>query len=342
MKRSFIPLLILIITLLFFANLIWGSVNIPIKSVFAILGGDIYQKSSWIHIILESRLPQACTALFAGGALAVAGLLLQSVFNNPLAGPSILGIDSGASLGVAIVMLFLGGSLGALPAWLNISGYLTIVFAAFLGATAVLSIIIFFSTLVRSNLMLLIIGIMVGYFASAIISILNFFADEQGVYAFTLWGMGNFSGVSKDQLPLFCSLIGSGIFMSLLLIKPLNALLLGDRYAENLGVNVFRVRLLLLGTTGLLTAVTTAYCGPVSFIGLAVPHIARLLLRSANQKLLLPATLLCGGAVSLLCNFLSNWPGYSGIIPLNAITPLIGAPVIIYVIVNQKRIQYFN
>lgn len=320
----------------------WGSVSIPAQSIFAILSGDITQKASWTTIILESRLPQALTALFAGGALAVAGLLLQSVFNNPLAGPSILGIDAGASLGVALVMLLFGGPIGALPAWLNLSGYLAVVLAAFLGATLVLGIIIFFSSQIKNNLMLLIIGIMVGYFTSAIISVLNFFADEQGVYAFTLWGMGDFSSVSNNQLPVFSSIIAIGLLLSVLLIKPLNALLLGERYAENLGVNVLRIRLLLLVATGLLTAVTTAFCGPVSFIGLAVPHIARLLLRTSNQKVLLPTTLLTGSAVALLCNFLSNWPGHSGIIPLNAITPLIGAPVIIYVIINQKRIQYFN
>lgn len=342
MRKTSIILLILIICLLFLANLMWGSVSIPAKNIFAIICGDITQKSSWTAIILESRLPQALTALFAGGALAVAGLLLQSVFNNPLAGPSILGVDAGASLGVGIVMLFLGGPIGALPVWLNLSGYLTVVLAAFLGAAMVLGIIIFFSTQIKSNLMLLIIGIMVGYFTSAIISILNFFADEQGVYAFTLWGMGDFSSVSQSQIPFFCIVITLGLLLSILLIKPLNALLLGERYAENLGVNVFRIRLLLLIATGILTAVTTAFCGPISFIGLAVPHIARLLLRSSNQKLLLPTTLLTGSAIALLCNFLSNWPGHSGIIPLNAITPLIGAPVIIYVIINQKRIQYFN
>lgn len=320
----------------------WGSVEIPANSVLAILGGDQTQKATWTYIILESRLPQALTALFAGGALAVSGLLLQSVFNNPLAGPSILGVDSGASLGVAIVMLLMGGTVGILPEWLNLSGYLVVVMAAFIGAGIVLGIIIFFSTLVRSNLMLLIIGIMVGYFTSAIISVLNFFSTEQGVHAFTLWGMGDFSGVTMNQLPFFCSTLSIGLLLSFLLIKPLNALLLGERYAENLGVNVFRIRLLLLIATGILTAVTTAFCGPISFIGLAVPHIARLFLRSSNQKILLPTTLLCGSAIALICNFLSNWPGHSGVIPLNAITPLIGAPVIIYVIINQKRIQYFN
>lgn len=338
MRKQLIPVLVLSILLLFGANLAWGTVMIPLREVLTILSGNEAEKASWTYIVLESRLPQAVTALFAGAALAVSGLLLQSVFNNPLAGPSILGIDSGASLGVALVMLVFGGSLGAML----IHGYLAIVVAAFIGASAVLGIIIFFSTLVRSNLMLLIIGIMVGYFTSAIISVLNFFATEQGVHAFTLWGMGDFSGVSLLQLPFFCFSLSVGLLLAILLIKPLNALLLGERYASNLGVNVTRIRILLLVSTGILTAVTTAYCGPISFIGLAVPHIARLLLRSANQKILLPATLLTGSAVALTCNLLSNWPGHSGIIPLNAITPLIGAPVIIYVIVNQKRIQYFN
>ncbi|MEG1615580.1 MAG: iron ABC transporter permease [Bacteroidales bacterium] len=342
MRKQLIPYLIFAIIVLFGANLAWGSVSIPLKSVVSILMGDATEKATWSYIILESRLPQTVTALFAGAALAVSGLLLQSVFNNPLAGPSILGVDSGASLGVAIVMLLFGGTLGTLQGITAFSGYLAIVIAALTGAFVILGIIIFFSTIVRSNLMLLIIGIMVGYFTSAIISILNFFSTEQGVHAFTLWGMGDFSSVSLHQLPFFCTTILIGLLLAILLIKPLNALLLGDRYAENLGVNVKRVRILLLIATGLLTATTTAFCGPISFIGLAVPHIARLLLRSTNQKVLLPATLLSGGVVSLICNFLSNWPGYSGIIPLNAITPIIGAPVIIYVIVNQKRIQYFN
>lgn len=342
MKQLFIPMLFLAIIGLFVANLIYGSVEIPVKAVVTILMGEESDKASWSYIILQSRLPQAITALFAGGALAVSGLLLQSAFNNPLAGPSILGIDSGASLGVALVMLLLGGTLGGLHGITAISGLMAVTVGAFLGASAVMGLIILFSMLVRGNLMLLIIGIMIGYFTSAIISILNFFSTEQGVFAYTIWGMGDFSSVTSEQLPLFCTTISAGVIMSVLLIKPLNAMLLGERYAENLGVNVSKVRLLLLLTTGMLTAVTTAFCGPVSFIGLAVPHISRLLLRSSNHNQLLPATFLCGSCIALICNFISNWPGYSGVIPLNAITPLVGAPVIIYVILNQKRIQYFN
>lgn len=205
-----------------------------------------------------------------------------------------------------------------------------------------LCIIIFFSTLVRSNVMLLIIGIMVGYLASSMISLLNFFATSDGVYSYMLWGMGDFSGVSLRQMPLFALLIGAGLFVALLLMKPLNALLLGERYAENLGVRVQRVRILLLICTGVLTAVSTAFCGPIAFIGLSVPHLARLMTGSADHRLLLPAVMLTGSCVALLCNLISLLPGASGVIPLNAITPLVGAPVVIYVIVNQKRIQYFN
>ncbi|MDO5569875.1 MAG: iron ABC transporter permease [Bacteroidales bacterium] len=342
MKKHLIPIIIFSIIILFFANLIWGSVSIPIESVFSIITGKTPEKSSWGFIILESRLPQAITAMFAGGALAASGLLLQSVFNNPLAGPSILGIDSGASLGVAIVILLGGGSLAVIEGLPFSSGYLALVVSAFIGASIILGLIIFFASIVKSNTMVLIIGIMVGYLTSAIISILNFFSNEQGVHAYTMWGMGDFSSVSLSKLPIFCIMISIGLLLSILLIKPLNALLLGERYAENLGINVKRIRIILLVATGILTAITTAFCGPISFIGLAVPHISRLILKSSNQNILMPCTILCGSSIALLCNFLSNWPGYSGIIPLNAITPIIGAPIIIYVIVNQKRIQYFN
>lgn len=331
----------LFVALLFGANLFWGSVRIPFRSVLSILGGGEAGNPSWTFIVLESRLPQAITALFAGAALATAGLMLQTVFNNPLAGPSILGIDAGASLGVALVMLMLGGTIGSAGSFV-LSGYLAIVAGAFVGAALILGVIIFFSTLVRSNVMLLIIGIMVGYMTSSMISLLNFFSTAEGVFSYMLWGLGDFSGVSLQQLPFFCCLLGAGLFMAVLLIKPLNALLLGERYAANLGVRVRRVRVLLLVSTGILTAVCTAFCGPVSFLGLAVPHLARLMTGSSNHKLLLPVTMLTGSLMALVCNLASVLPGSSGVIPLNAITPVLGAPVIIYVIVNQRKIQYFN
>ena len=325
---------------LFIGNLFWGSVSIPASAVWDICLGNEVEKSSWSYIVLQSRFPQAVTAFFAGAALAVSGLMLQTAFNNPLAGPSILGINSGASLGVALVMLFLGGSLGSLGSF-ALSGTMAVLAGAFIGAVLILGIIILFSTIVRSNVMLLIVGIMVGYITSSAISLLNFFATAENVF-YTLWGMGDFSGISVERLPFFCIAVTVGLVLSLLLIKPLNALLLGERYAENLGVNVRRVRIVLLLTTGLLTAVVTAFCGPISFIGLAVPHIARLVLGSSNHKILLPVTILIGAVIALICNLLCVLPGEAGIIPLNAITPVLGAPVIIYVIVNQKKIQYFN
>nr|WP_325287878.1 iron ABC transporter permease [uncultured Bacteroides sp.] len=329
-----------VILLLFMANLLIGSVDIPPADVWHILTGGEGGKASWSFIVWESRLPQALTALLCGGSLAVCGLMLQTAFKNPLAGPSILGINSGASLGVAFVMLLFGGSVTA--GTFSLSGFLSVLTGAFVGAMAIMALILFFSTLIKSNVMLLITGIMIGYIASSAISLLNFFATAEGVQSYIIWGMGNFGGVSLQQMPAFASVTLLGLAGALMLIKPLNALLLGERYAENLGVNIRRVRNWLLLVTGLLTAVTTAFCGPVAFIGLAVPHVARMLLGTSNHQSLLPVTILSGGAVALLCNLVCILPGEAGIIPLNAVTPIIGAPVIIYVIVSQRRSQHFT
>ena len=325
----------IMIMILFALNLLLGSVSIPANDVMAILLGDQTAKESWQFIVLQSRLPQAITATFCGAALAVSGLLLQTAFRNPLAGPSVFGINSGAGLGVALVMLFFGGGLSV--GSLQLSGFAAILLAAFIGAMAVMAIIFFFSTLVRNNVMLLIIGIMIGYISNSAISLLNFFATDEGVKSYMVWGMGSFSGVSMVNMPVFVTVTLMGLLGALLLIKPLNALMLGDRYAENLGVDILNVRNWLLIVTGMLTAITTAFCGPVAFIGLAVPHIARLLLTTDNHRQLLPATLLCGAVVALVCNLLCYLPGEGGVIPLNAVTPLIGAPVIIYVIARNKR-----
>ena len=324
-----------LIVVLFALNLLLGSVSIPAGDVLRILLGDDSLKPSWQFIILESRLPQAITATLCGASLAVSGLLLQTAFRNPLAGPSIFGINSGAGLGVALVMLLLGGGLSV--GSLQLSGFAAILVAAFIGAMAVMALIFFFSTLVRNNVMLLIIGIMIGYISNSAISLLNFFATDEGVKSYMVWGMGSFGGVSMANMPVFVSVSLIGLVGALLLIKPLNALMLGDRYAENLGVSILQVRNWLLIVTGLLTAITTAFCGPVAFIGLAVPHIARLLLTTDNHRQLLPATMLCGAVVALVCNLICFLPGESGVIPLNAVTPLIGAPVIIYVIARRNK-----
>ena len=321
------------IILLFFLNLVMGSVSIPLGDTVSILLGDHDVKPSWQFIIMQSRLPQALTAILCGSALAASGLMLQTAFRNPLAGPSVFGINSGAGLGVALVMLCLGGSISA--GSVNLTGFVAVLMAAFLGAMAVMAIIFFFSTIVRSHVMLLIIGIMIGYIANSAISLFNFFATDEGVKSYLVWGLGSFGGVPMRIMPWFALITIIGLIGSLLLIKPLNALMLGDHYAENLGVHIIRTRNWLLIITGLLTAVTTAFCGPVAFIGLAVPHIARLLLKTDNHRSLLPATMLMGAVIALLCNLISFLPGENGIIPLNAITPLIGAPVIIYVILKK-------
>lgn len=334
-------LLIGSILLLFLANLFLGSVKIPLESVFNILLGNASEKRAWTHIVLESRLPQAVTALLVGGGLAVSGLLLQTVFRNPLADPGILGISAGASLGVAVVILMFGGLVGSSVNF-NLSASMMVVMGAFLGAALILLIIMFFASIIRNNVMLLIIGIMVGYLASSLISMLKYWGGTESNFSYMIWGMGDFSGVSLAQLPFFSTVVLAGLLLSVLLVKPLNAMLLGERYAVNLGVNIKRIRMVLLICAGLLTAITTAYCGPISFIGLAVPHIARLLLKTADHRVLLPATILIGTAMALLCNLICVLPVFSGVIPLNAVTPIFGAPVIIYVIINQKRIQYFN
>lgn len=323
------------IVLLMMANLAMGSVSIPVSAVWQILSGHADAHPSWSFILWEARLPQALTALLSGSALAVCGLLLQTAFRNPLAGTSILGINSGAGLGVAVVMLCLGGSFTA--GSFSLFGFLAVLLGAFAGAMSVMALILFFSTLIRSSVMLLITGMMVGYLASSVVSLLNFSATAEGVQSYMVWGMGHFGGVSLQQMPAYASVILLGLAGAFLLIKPLNALLLGERYAENLGVRVRRVRHALLVVTGLLTAVTTAFCGPVLFLDLAVPHLARMLLGTANHRTLLPLTALTGGGVALFCNLLCVLPVQFGLIPLNAVTPLIGAPVVIYVIIAQYR-----
>ena len=326
--------LALFAAVLFSLNLVFGSVRIPVADVVGILMGDVTAKPSWQYIVLESRLPQALTAMLCGAALAVSGLLLQTAFRNPLAGPGVFGVNSGAGVGVALVMLLLGGSLSV--GSVSLSGFVAVLTAAFVGAMSVIALIFFFSTLVRSSVMLLIVGIMIGYIANSAVSLLNFFATDEGVKSYMVWGMGSFGGVSSAHMPMFAAITLLGLLGAVELIKPLNAQMLGDRYAENLGINVLRVRNWLLAVTGLLTAVTTAFCGPVAFIGLAVPHVVRLLFVTDNHRVLMPATILMGAVVALLCNIVCFLPGESGVIPLNAVTPLIGAPVIIYVILKNK------
>lgn len=326
-----------VLTLLFFAGSLYsGSVSIPVSAITDILlGKGSPDHPSWQFIVIENRIPQSVTALLCGAALSVSGLLLQTAFRNPLAGPSVLGIDSGAHLGVAVVVLVAGGVVSTSS--LTIGGFALVILSALTGAMVVMALLLFLSRLLQNNVMLLIAGMMVGYIASSLISLLNFRATAEGVHAMALWGMGSFSSVSLDRLPYAVVIICLGLLLAFLLMKPLNALLLGDNYARNLGISLRRTRTLLLLTTGMLTAASTAFCGPIGFIGLAVPHIARLLLGSANHRTLLPATLLTGASLALLCNIISTLPGESGIIPINVITPVIGAPIVLWVILRIEK-----
>lgn len=320
---------------LFMAGLMTGSVSIPCSAVWRVLiGEDEGVSDSWRFIILESRLPQMITAMLSGACLATAGLMMQTVFRNPLAGPDVFGINGGAGLGVALVMLLAGGSvtLGTL----GVTGNVAILAAAFAGAMAVMAIILFSSTLVRDGVMLLVIGIMVGYLSSSVVTLLNYSATEQGIRSFMLWGMGSLDGVTPSLLPLYVTITLTALVLSLLMVKPLNLLSLGDNYARNLGLNTRRARNYALLLTGLLTAVVTAYCGPIAFIGLAVPHIARLLTVTDDMRRLLPITMLTGAVFTMACHLLCFVPGEAGMLPLNAVTPLIGAPVIIYVIIRKR------
>lgn len=318
-------------------SLLIGSVSIPASQVVAALTGGEVERESWRYIILESRLPQTVTAMLCGASLAASGLMLQTAFRNPLAGPSILGITNGASLGVAIVMLVTGGtlSLQVSDVGMFLAGSLAVVVSAFIGAVAVIALLLLASTIVSSNLMLLIIGIMVSYLVSSVVSMVHTIANADNIQSYVLWGMGSFNNVTLEQLPLFAVLTLVGLLQAVLLIKPLNALMLGDDYARNLGVHVPQVRRWLLLSTGLLTGISTAYCGPVAFIGLAVPHIARLLTRTADHLTLMPVTIVMGAVVALLCNVISVLPQHS-VLPLNAVTPLFGAPVIIYIILKRN------
>lgn len=328
------PLLLLLALAM---SLLIGSVSIPTSQVVAALTGGEVERESWRYIILESRLPQTVTAMLCGASLAASGLMLQTAFRNPLAGPSILGITNGASLGVALVMLVTGGTLALQVSdiGLFLAGSLAVVVSAFLGAIAVIALLLLASTIVSSNLMLLIVGIMVSYLVSSVVSLVHTVANADNIQSYVLWGMGSFNNVTLGQLPLFTVLTLVGLLQAVLLIKPLNALMLGDEYARNLGVKVPQVRRWLLLSTGLLTAVSTAYCGPVAFIGLAVPHIARLLTRTADHLTLMPVTIVMGAVVALMCNVISVLPEHS-VLPLNAVTPLFGAPVIIYIILKRN------
>ena len=320
--------------LLFVMNLCFGSVSIPMKEIWAaVFGGE---GSTYRAIVLDYRLPQAITALLAGIGLSVAGLLMQTLFRNPLADPSLLGISSGSSLGVALVVL-LGTATGLSVSTLSLWSTFGVTVAAFVGAFAVLLLILALSSRLRSMVSLVLVGIMIAYIAGSVTDILKFFSQKEGLHSFVIWGMGSFSNVSKVQLPFFAIAIVAGTIGSFLLFKTLNLLLLGERYAENLGVNIKRSSMLIILASGFLTALITAFCGPIAFLGLAVPHIARFLFKSSDHKLLIPATAFIGMDLALFCNLIARLPSFEGNLPINSVTALIGAPIVLWVIFHRQH-----
>lgn len=318
----------------FFAlSLFFGTVDIPAAGVCdALLGRSANE--AWGFIVVRSRLVQAITAMLCGAALSAAGLTLQTCFANPLADTSILGVNAGASLGVALAFFLLGG--GFVGGGFSLAGFSLALVAAFAGAAAVLVLLAAFAAVLRSSLMLLIAGIMVSYVASAAISLLSSFATAEGVHSYVFWGMGNFGGVSLEMLPAFAVVIIVALAVALSMVKPLNAMLLGDDYAANLGIAVRGVRLRMLAVTGVLGATVTAFCGPVAFIGLAVPHVARFMAGTSDHRVLMPLTVTCGAAVALACGFVCNLPAGNVFIPLNAVMSLWGVPVIMYVLFSAR------
>ncbi len=340
MKRHLLlkfVLLVVSIVVLFVLNLLLGTVPISVADVLhSLLGGGAVNE---IHrnIILSSRVPQALTAVVAGAGLAVSGLQMQTVFRNPLAGPSVLGISNGASLGVACVVL-MSGSLGGVA--LSRLGYLgdaAMSVAAIVGALAVMALILYVSQKVKGNVTLLIIGVMIGYLATAVIGVLKFFSAEEDIKAYVVWGLGSFARVSGDQMMLFVALMAVLLPLSMLLVKTMNLLLLGDSYARNLGLNLRRARLQVIGCSGVLVAIVTAYCGPIMFIGLAVPHLCRAIFRSSDHRILMPGTLLTGASLALLCSLIARMPGFEGALPVNSVTALVGAPIIASVLFRRRQ-----
>ena len=336
MKYRFL-LISLLVVLFFLLNIIIGTIFIPLSEVVDVLfasGENASQVAQ--NIILKSRLPQAATALAAGAGLAISGLQMQTIFHNPLASPSVLGISNGASLGVALVVLLSGSVGGVALSSMGLAGNALLIASAILGSLAVMMLILAISQKVKGNATLLIIGVMVGYVANAIIGVLKYFSNEEDIRAYVVWGLGSFSRVSAGQVWLFVSIMLALVPLSMLLIKTMNILLLGDKYAQNLGLNIAQARMLVISCSGVMVAVVTAYCGPIMFLGLAVPHLCRALWRTNDNRVLMPATALTGAALALICNLIARMPGFEGALPVNSVTALIGAPIVASVLFHHK------
>jgi len=329
-------LLLLLLVLLALVNLSLGSVNIPLKDVFSTLLGNSTTKETWQYIILNYRLPKTVTAILAGASLSISGLLMQTLFRNPLAGPFVLGISSGASLGVALLLLssgIFGGGLSLLA-----GAHFGTIIAASLGAFLVLLAVLVAASRVRNTMSILIIGLMFGSFTGALISILAYFSSAEQLQQFMFWSFGSLGDLGWPEISLFFILFVLGVLMIVLIIKPLNSLLLGQNYAKSMGVNYKATRTISLIATSLLTGVATAFSGPIAFIGLAVPHITRLLITSSNHKVLLPGVAILGATVMLISDTLAQLPTSDFTLPINAVTTLFGAPIVIWLLIRKRKL----
>ncbi len=335
-KRPFFALSIILVVC-FFVNISFGSVAIPAKEIFKSLFGTI-DNTSWQYIIHHYRLPKAFTAILAGSGLGISGLLMQTLFRNPLAGPYVLGISSGASLGVAIVILGAGIS-GSILSALLISKW-SLVIAACLGSFMVLLAVLAISNKVRDTMAILIIGLMFGSITTAIVSVLSYFSTAQKLQQYIFWGFGSLGNLSWYELLIFTLVYGLGLLLSIASIKSLNTLLLGENYARSLGLNIKKSRMIVILATSLLAGTITAFAGPIAFIGLAIPHLTRQIFTTSNHKLLLPAVLLFGAIIMLICDTIAQLPGSDYTLPVNAITSLVGAPVVIWLLVRKRKMVF--
>ena len=328
----------------FMLSLAVGSVRIPLDEIVAVLLGGDASKPAWATIVLKFRLPKALTAMLAGAALSVSGLQMQTLFRNPLAGPFVLGISSGASLGVALTVLLAGVAVGlggstTLLAGISLAGDTSLALSAIVGSGLVLLLVMSVARKVQSGMTLLILGLMFGYTTSALVSVLIYFSVVERIQAYISWTFGSFGGVTWRQLQVMAPAILLGLAGGHLLMKPLNALLLGETYALSLGLNVRRVRLGIIGSSAVLAGVVTAFCGPIGFLGIAVPHLCRSLLHTSDHRLLLPAVTFMGATLALGADIIAGLPGSQLTLPLNAVTALLGAPVVIWVILRQRNLR---
>ncbi len=333
LKRYWYFVLPLLLIILFLLNISLGSVQIPLSETLKVLSGITPEKPIWAEIIIDFRLTKAFTCILAGGALALGGLLMQTLFRNPLAGPDVLGLSSGASLAVAIVVMTTGTGAALY------SHSFTLALAASMGCTFIFLLVLAIAHRVRDNISLLIIGLMIGAATSSIVSVLQFISKAEDQQYYLVWTFGSLSSLNWGEIQILAMAVFIGLAISILSIKSLNAWLLGDNYAISMGIPLRKSRLLIIIGTSILTGSVTAFCGPIAFVGLAVPHLTRLLIDTTNHKILIPAVVITGGVIMLFCDILTHFPGSDYVLPINAITALIGAPVVIWVILRSKKIR---